>query len=318
MSILVTGGAGFIGRWLVKQLLEDGYDVIVLDDFSNGSLENISEFKNNPHFQFIKGDIKDAELLSNVFNKDLSHCFHLAADIVVQQSIDDPKKVFENDVTGTFNILEQCKSHFTKLIFMSTCMVYDKAADKDGIDENHPAKPASPYAGAKIAAENMVLSYYYTYNLPVVIVRPFNTYGPFQKSDGEGGVVSIFINNYLNKLSLKIYGTGNQTRDLLYVEDCAAFLIKAGFNDKANGEIINAGTGADISINDLAYLISKDKDMIEHIPHIHPQSEIMKLRCDSGKAKKLLDWSPEVSLDEGIKKTRDWIKTKLEQGEEHE
>lgn len=315
MSILVTGGAGFIGRWLVKRLLENGQNVLVLDDLSNGSLDNIDEFKDNPQFHFVKGDIKDTETLKKIFTENISHCFHLAANIIVQESIDNPKRVFENDVIGTFNVLEQCKKYNTKMIFMSTCMVYDRASNEDGIDEDHPTKPASPYAGSKIAAENMVLSYYYTYSLPVVIVRPFNTYGPYQKSNGEGGVVPIFINNSLRNIPLKVYGTGNQTRDLLYVEDCADFLVKAGFSNRANGEIINAGTGMDIAINDLAYLISKDKNMIEHVPHIHPQSEIMKLKCNYSKAKMLLGWSPKVSLEEGIQKTRDWLKSKLKQGE---
>lgn len=308
MNILVTGGAGFIGRWVVKKLLEDNQNVWVLDDLSNGSKENLKEFENIINFKglFI-GDIKSLNDIDNIFINKFDICYHLAASINVQDSIDKPRETFENDVIGTFNILEACKKSNTKVVFMSTCMVYDKSDDK-GIDEEHNLKPASPYAGSKIAAENLVLSYWYAYKMPVVIARPFNTYGPFQKTGGEGGVIPIFINKVLDKETLNIYGSGNQTRDFLYVEDCANFVVKCGYNDKANGQIINAGLGEDISINDLAFMICKDKTRIKHIEHIHPQSEIMKLMCNPEKAKDLLDWEAEYTLEEGINKTAKWIK----------
>ncbi|MNI41123.1 dTDP-glucose 4,6-dehydratase [compost metagenome] len=186
-------------------------------------------------------------------------------------------------------------------------MVYDRCADESGITELHPTKPASPYAGAKVAAENMVLSYYYAYGLPTVVIRPFNTYGPYQKTGGEGGVVAIFIKNELDGKQLQIYGEGTQTRDLLYVEDCARFVVAAGFSDAVNGEIVNAGLGRDIAVNDLALLVAGDPERIRHVEHIHPQSEIQKLLCNSAKAKELLGWEPEVSLEEGIERTRAWI-----------
>jgi UDP-glucose 4-epimerase len=310
LKVLVTGGAGFIGRWVVKQLLSDGHSVWILDDLSNGRKENIDEFISHKHFmKFIKGDIKDVSLLKTLFLNEFDLCYHLGASINVQDSIDNPKMTFDNDTVGTFNVLELCKEHNTKLVFMSTCMVYDRAVSSIGIKETDSVKPASPYAGAKIAAENMVLSYYYAYDLPTVIIRPFNTYGPFQKTGGEGGVVAIFIKNKLDDKPLQIYGDGTQTRDLLYVEDCARFVVKSGYSDQVNGEIINAGLGTDISINDLAKLIVQDDTRIQHVEHIHSQSEIQKLLCNYEKAKKLLDWEPQVSLEEGIKRTEEWIKS---------
>jgi UDP-glucose 4-epimerase len=311
MKILLTGGAGFIGRAVAKRLLEDGHDLWILDDLSNGREENIAEFRNHPNLkQFIIGDIKDEPLLEELFNKhQYDICYHLGASINVQDSIDDPRTTFNNDTIGTFYILEQCRKHNTKIVFMSTCMVYDRCQDETGITESHPTKPASPYAGAKIAAENMVLSYYYAYHLPAVVIRPFNTYGPYQKTGGEGGVVAIFIKKKLNGETLQIYGDGTQTRDLLYVDDCAEFVVKAGYSDRVNGEIVNAGLGRDISINDLAKLIVGDEKRIQHVEHIHPQSEIQKLLCNYEKAKRLLGWEPRVSLEEGIKKTEEWIKT---------
>ena len=309
VNVLVTGGAGFIGRWVVKRLLEDGHDVWALDNLSNGRRENLEELATHRGFkEFITGDIKDYELLKNLFFNCFDICYHLAASINVQDSIDDPRTTFENDVTGTFNILEQCKKYGTKIVFMSTCMVYDRAFEEAGITERHPVKPASPYAGSKIAGENMVLSYWHAYGLPAVVVRPFNTYGPFQKTGGEGGVIAIFIKKKLAGEELCIYGDGRQTRDFLYVADCADFVTKCGYTDTVNGEIVNAGLGRDITINDLALLVAKDQQQIRHMPHIHPQSEIMKLLCNSEKAVRLLGWRPQHSLEEGIAKTTEWIR----------
>jgi len=297
---------------VVKKLLDDGHKVWVLDDLSNGQRKNIEEFMQNPNFAgFVEGDIKNVSILDNLFENKFDICYHLAASINVQDSIDDPGTTFQNDVVGTFNVLEQCRKYNTKIVFMSTCMVYDRANDEKGITEAHPTKPASPYAGSKIAGENMVLSYWYAYKLPAVVIRPFNTYGPMQKSSGEGGVVAIFIKRNLEGLPLNIYGDGFQTRDLLYVEDCAEFVVQAGYSDKVNGEIVNAGLGKDISINDLALLIAKDKEKIVHVPHIHPQSEISKLLCNYQKARELLGWAPKVSLEEGIKRTEEWIRSTL-------
>lgn len=306
MNVLVTGGTGFIGRWVVKKLLDLENQVSVLDNYSNSSSKNIDDFKDNPGFNMIGGDIVDKKKLSKIFNNGVDVCIHLAASIIVQDSIDNPGKTFENDVIGTFNVLEEARKYDTKFVFMSTCMVYDTALG-GAISEMHPTKAASPYAGAKLAGENMVQSYYHAYGLPAVILRPFNTYGPYQKSSGEGGVVSVFLNKELKGEVLNIYGNGMQTRDLMYVEDCADFVVRAAFSDKANGEILNAGSGRDITINSLAELICKDKERIKHVTHIHPQSEIQKLLCNYSKARKLLDWEPETDLKIGIKKTRDWI-----------
>jgi nucleoside-diphosphate-sugar epimerase len=188
-------------------------------------------------------------------------------------------------------------------------MVYDLANSSTAINEQHLVKPVSPYAGSKLAAEELAVSYYHGYGLPVVICRPFNTYGPFQKSDMEGGVVSIFIKRNLKGKNLEIFGDGIQTRDLLYVEDCADFILRASFVEEAIGQVFNAGTGKDVSVNDLALLVCKDKKRIKYLPHHHPQSEIAKLCCDYSKAQSLLGWNPRISLQEGISRTEEWIRS---------
>lgn len=310
MNVLVTGGAGFIGRWVVHKLLKDGHQVWVLDDLSNGREENLIDLKQQEGFkQFYKGDVKDLALLDQVFQQRYDICYHLAASINVQDSIDDPRTTFENDVVGTFHLLEKCKHDQTKFVFMSTCMVYEKATGPEGIKETNPTKPASPYAGSKIAAENMVLSYYHTYGLPATVLRPFNTYGPYQKTGGEGGVVAIFLKNKLEGKPLQIYGDGTQTRDLLYVEDCARFVTEAGYSDRVNGEVIHAGLGRDININALAKQVIGDENLIKHVEHIHPQSEIPKLLCNYEKAKKLLGWEPTYTLEQGLNETEKWIQS---------
>jgi nucleoside-diphosphate-sugar epimerase len=246
--IAVTGGAGFIGRWVVKRLLDDRHEVCVLDDLSNGRAENIEEFRDNPKFEFILGDVRNKEMLENLF-KDVDICIHAAAAINVQESIENPQRYYDVNVNGTFNILEMARKRDVKVVLIGTCMVYDLSSS-EAINEKHSLNPKSPYAGSKLAAEN-----------------------------------------------------------LAFVEDCADFIVEASFNEKAVGELINAGYGQDIAIKDLAFLICKDSERIRHVEHHHPQSEIPKLLCDYTKVKKLLGWEPKTSLEEGIEKTKKWIKS---------
>jgi nucleoside-diphosphate-sugar epimerase len=193
-------------------------------------------------------------------------------------------------------------------------MVYDRASTPEGIGEDHPTKPASPYAASKISGEALTLSYFHAYGLPTTVVRPFNTYGPFQRSVGEGGVVAIFTRRSLLGEELRIYGDGTQTRDLLYVEDCARFVCDALGSEAAIGRTLNAGTGVDVSVNELAALIEPDPDRIVHVEHIHPQSEIAVLRCDARRARQVLGWEPETSLAEGLARTRTWMADRLALG----
>lgn len=330
---LVTGGAGFIGRWVVARLLADGNEVLAVDNLSSGRVENLAEFEGKSGFLGLrKGDVKDeAFVAALIAEQDWDFVFHLAASIQVQGSIDDPGPTFANDAIGTFTVLEACRrryfarnglnvadKHFDfdkdvprlvdrrpRVAVMSTCMVY-QASDQP-IGENHPYKPASPYAAAKIGADNLALSYFHSYRMPVTVVRPFNTYGPFQRSNSEGGVVSIFLKRDLSGQPLLVKGAGTQTRDLLYVEDCADFVTTAAKTEAAEGEIINAGTGRDVTINQLATACVTGTNTVQHVAHDHPQAEIARLCCDSSKATRVLGWSPRTSLEEGLKRVRSWL-----------
>jgi len=311
-TVVVTGAAGFIGRWVVDELLSRNYEVVGLDNLSNGSKWNINAFRNESRFRFVEGDVRDRDTVDNLIEEDTRACLHLAAEIDVQESLDDPVSHYTTNVTGTHNVLEACRRTDTPLGLVGTCMVYDMAGANEGIDETHPVKPASPYAGTKLSAENLAESYYHGYDLPVTILRPFNTYGPYQKTSMAGGVVSIFTNRDINDEPLKIFGDGTQTRDLLYVTDCARFIVEGTFTEATTGEIINAGTGLDISINALAELIATEGTGIEHVEHHHPQSEVQKLLCNPKKAEELLGWKPVVSLEEGVDRLRTWLQEQPE------
>jgi len=339
LNILVTGGAGFIGRWVVKLLLEEPVNrVVALDDYSNSRPENLAEFAANRNLQIVEGDAADAATLDRVWDEagPFDVVLHLAARVRVQDSIDAPMPTFRSDVGGTMAVMERCRRqyfeangleldrpfHLTevearvvdcrpRVVFMSTCMVYSRANDR-GIDEDHPTRPASPYGAAKIAAENMALSYHHAYKLPVKVIRPFNTYGPFQKRNTEGGVVAIFIARDLAGEPLLVKGDGAQTRDLLYVEDCARFVVRAGQTERGDGEVVNAGSGRDIEVKELAKLIADPAGgghgvAVRHVVHDHPQAEIPKLLCDSAKAERVYGWKAVVGLEEGIRRTRAWI-----------
>ena len=311
MRILVTGAAGFIGRWVVGELLARGHTVLPIDNLVAGDEKNLAEFAGHPGLlPFERGDVRDA-IACRRWTAGVDAVAHLAASISVQDSIDDPATTFENDVVGTFHMLEGARASSARVLFMSTCMVYDRATTPAGISEDHPTKPASPYAASKLAGEALTLSYFHAYGLPTTVVRPFNTYGPFQRSVGEGGVVAIFSRLSLLGEPLRIFGDGTQTRDLLYVSDCARFVCDALLSGAATGQILNAGTGTDVSVNDLASAIESDGSRIVHVEHIHPQSEIAVLRCDPRRAAELLGWRPEVALDDGLARVRTWMADRM-------
>src|SRR3989338_7579511 len=180
MNALVTGGAGFIGRWAVKALLDKKINVYALDNLSNGRKENLDEFKANANFKgLVVGDIKDKKILAEIFKNKIDVCLHLAASINIHDSIIDPEATVQNNIVGTLNVLEEARKNKTKVVFMSSAHVYSEAKGR-AINEEHPTKASSPYSASKIAGENLALSYWNAYGLPVAIVRTFTAYGPYQ------------------------------------------------------------------------------------------------------------------------------------------
>jgi nucleoside-diphosphate-sugar epimerase len=305
-KILVTGGAGFIGSWVSLQLEQFGYQPFVIDDFSTGEEVNLSKLNTGC---MEKVDITDESALNKLPWQEFDGCYHLAAKGDVHESIEQPGIHFDTNTKGTFYLLEKCRAFQIPFLMTSTCMVYGlESIPENGINENCDARPVSPYAGSKLAAEYMCMSYHHTYGLPVKIARPFNTYGPHQKTTNrEGGVIPVFIEKVIQGKNLKVFGEGTQTRDFLYVEDCADFLIK--FMQAENVPmILNAGSGKTISVNELAAKIASDKVSVERAPHPHPQSEIQRLLCDSKLAQQTLKWEPKTSLDEGIKRNFEWLR----------
>lgn len=311
MNYLVTGGAGFIGRWVVKQLIEENHFVTVIDDMSNGDESNLNEFLTSPNLKLIVCDINKIDKKDDI-PKNMDVCIHLISSINVQKSIDDPRHTFEVDIRGTFNVLEYCRLNKIKFVYISTCMVYAPASDTK-ISENHDTVCVSPYAAAKLAGEKLVEAYNYAYDMPTVILRPFNCYGPYSfHKTLESSVITKFLEWSIKGEKIEIYGDGTQTRDFLYVEDCADFIVRASKNSNAIGEIINAGSGSEISIRDLARKIYNSAEKIQYKEHHHPQSEVRRLICDNNKAKILLDWKPRTKLEEGIQKTKEWVETQME------
>jgi UDP-glucose 4-epimerase len=301
---LVTGGAGFIGRAVAKGLLEEGWAVTVLDDFSSGSRENLSGLD----LDIVEGTVQDRAVVERAF-RGVDLCLHLAARINVQMSLDDPVATFQPDVMGTLHALEASRSNAAPFLFMSSCMVYAPATSDQGISEDAPVRPASPYAASKLAGEYLTLSYGIGYDHPVTVIRPFNTYGPFQRTDGEGGVVAIFCQRRLEGSAIDVFGDGTQTRDLLYVDDCAEFVIRTSQCERAQGLVLNAGTGRDVQINDLAEIVSGGEVPVRHVGHPHPQAEIQRLLCSPRRAAEVVGWRPGTTLEEGIARTTEWLRS---------
>ncbi|HEY3313876.1 MAG TPA: NAD-dependent epimerase/dehydratase family protein [Bacillota bacterium] len=310
MRALVTGGAGFIGRWVVKRLLELGHTAQVIDNLSGGRVENLHGLRSadgRPP-EFVEGDVRDRPLLADLLNRGPGVCIHLAANISVQSSLDNPTEDFAVNVAGTHGLLEECRRTETKLVLVSTCMVYAAAVGNMGLNEDSPVRPLSPYAGGKLAAESLCRAYHQAYGTPVVILRPFNTYGPYQRLDGEGGVIPVFLRRAQLGQPLRVYGDGRQTRDFLYVEDCADFIVRATLSDRAVGRVINGASGLEVRIRDLAETIAGRTGAIEYAPSPHPRSEIARLKGDHRLAGELLDWHPTVGLSHGLRLTSDWLR----------
>lgn len=310
MRILITGGAGFIGSHLCDKYTKEGHTVLCLDNFMSGDLMNIRHLLDYRNFKLIKGDIRDFDLLERV-TRDVDTIFHLAAQIHVDRSYIEPKLTYEVNVMGTQNILEIARLYDAKkVIYASTSEVYG-SAQYFPIDEKHPLNAPHPYGASKIAADRMCYAYIQTYGMNISIIRLFNIFGPRQRDVGYGGVISIFTRRILKDMSPIIYGDGLQTRDYTYIEDAVRAYDLVLNHSEPITEPINFGSGREESILDLANMLielSGKKGTIKTV-HVEPRiGEVKRLIANVAKAKELLGWQPEYSLEKGLATFVQWYR----------
>jgi dTDP-glucose 4,6-dehydratase len=309
-SILVTGGAGFIGSNFINYLHKHypGYKILLLDALTYaGNLDSIAEgIKGNGHFQFYHGNVTHPDIVNSLVAKS-DIVVHFAAESHVTRSIYDNSLFFETDVIGTQVLANAIVNHPVELfIHISSSEVYGTSATSP-MDEEHPLNPMSPYAAAKAGADRLVYSYVQTYGIPAVIVRPFNNYGPCQHLEKA---IPNFIVSALEGQPLTLHGSGESTRDWIFVEDTCEALTRILHADKEKvvGETINLGTGIDTSINEIARKILNILDVPEsQIEYVTDRpGQVSRHISSKDKARRLLDWETKISLNEGLKRTVDF------------
>ena len=304
MKILITGGAGFIGSHVADLLIENKFEVSVVDNLSTGKLENI-----NPKARFYECDIRDSELFKILETEKPQIVIHNAAQLSVRNSVDDPVNDANINIIGGLNLLEACrKLKVKKVIFASSGGVVYGEQQYFPADENHPTKPISPYGVAKLSFEKYLYYYNYTFGMNYICLRYANIYGPRQDPFGEAGVVAIFSKKLLNNEQPVINGDGKQTRDYVFVKDVAVANLLAVKKDFI-GEI-NIGTGKETDVNNLFDILKKSagkKDLKEiHAPA--KEGEQLRSVLSYKKAKEILGWSPKMELKIGLAKTFEWFK----------
>lgn len=307
-SVLVTGAGGFIGSNLVRELVKQGYTVKAFVRYNSrnswGNLELLApEIRSN--IEVYLGNIEDQETVQNAV-KGCDTVLHLAALIAIPYSYMAPESYIDTNIKGTLNILRaSIKSKVSKVVHTSTSETYGTAMYTP-IDEGHPLQGQSPYSASKIGADKIAESFYRSFDLPVAIIRPFNTYGMYQSARA---VIPTIITQALSTTSKQIeLGSLSPIRDLTYVKDVADAFIKMAHCDRCNGEVVNVGSGKGITIHGLAQkiieIINPEIGIVKDTKRIRPEkSEVMELICDNKKARELLTWKPAYSLREGLKET---------------
>jgi dTDP-glucose 4,6-dehydratase len=309
-KVLVTGGGGFIGSHLTETLVKSGSHVRAFLHYNSRNDNGfIKEFpsKIKEQVDIFYGDIRELATVRQAI-RDIDVVFNLAALVGIPYSYKNPQEVVGTNTIGTLNVLIAAKDEeIKKVIQTSTSEVYGSAAYVP-IDEKHPLQPQSPYAASKIGSDSLALSFFLSYDLPVSIIRPFNTYGPRQSARA---VIPVIITQALTRKKIRL-GNLYPTRDFTYVSDTVDGFIKIAASDKSIGEVINIGSGTEISIGDLVKTILEilgeeveiKTDSIRERPG---KSEVSRLCVDNQKAKDLIGWVPKVKLEEGLHKTIEYI-----------
>jgi len=313
--VLVTGAGGFIASHLAERLVVEGAQVRAFVRYNARGDVGLLRFVPQNIFsklEIIAGDLRDVEALSTAAH-DVDTIFHLGALIAIPYSYDHFRDVVETNVMGTMNVLLAAREmHVRRVIQTSTSEVYGTARYAP-IDENHPLQAQSPYSASKIGADKIAESFYHSFDFPTVTLRPFNTYGPRQSARA---IIPTIITQALTRDEVQL-GSLDPMRDFTFVSDTVDGFIKvATADDHVLGEEINLGTGDTISIGDLATMIfdllGKKPKIITDSQRLRPQkSEVLKLHSDNKKAREQIGWSPQVSLEEGLRQTIAWISDNL-------
>jgi nucleoside-diphosphate-sugar epimerase len=309
-KIVVTGAAGFIGSNLTDKLLEEGANVIGLDNLFNGRKVNLQKARTYKNFQFHKGDIRDHNFLLDIFN-DADIVFHEAAFTSVPQSVKMPESCNDVNINGVLNILNAARTkNVEKVIFASSSSVYGDTPTLPK-KENMKRLPISPYGVSKLACEAYMQTYYHVYGLKTTCLRYFNVYGPRQKDSTYSGVIAIWLGNIIRNEDLVIFGDGKQSRDFTYIEDVIQANLLAAKNEKA-GEIFNIGAGNPINLTDLANLMLKlNKKSNLSIQYSDPRpGDILHSYADISKAKRMLGFNPQYNQEDGLKEYFSWYQKK--------
>lgn len=304
-KILVTGGAGFIGSNLVKQLIADNNSVTVLDNFMSGYRSNLDSF---PGIQIIEGDIRDKNAVEKAM-RGAEIVFHLAASVGNKRSIDQPILDAEINVMGTLQVLEAArKTGVRKIVTSSSAGIFGELKTIP-IKEDHPIEPDSPYGCTKLCEEKLCLSYAKLYDIEAVCLRYFNVYGPNQRFDAYGNVIPIFVFRMIRNEPIIIYGDGEQTRDFVYVDDVVQANIKAADSIGVNGAF-NIASGKRVTINRLLDIITKGNSTtikIEHGPE--RPGDVRHSLADLSLALEKINYTPTVDLESGIDQYVKWART---------
>lgn len=301
MRVLITGGCGFIGSHLAELMINDGHEVIIIDNLVCGQLENINSFELNKNLVFHNADINDVHSISNFF-EGVDWVFHLAGLADIVPSIEAPEKYFQSNVSGTLNVLQCARQNSVKRFIYAASSSSYGIPDVYPTNENALMNPMYPYALTKYMGEELVLHWAKVYKLPALSLRLFNVYGPRSRTNGTyGAVFGVFLAQKLSGKPFTVVGDGTQTRDFTYVSDVVAAFKAAALSD-ISGEAMNVGSGNHYSVNQLVSLLGGD---VVYIPKRPGEPDCT--FADTSKIRSLLDWEPRVSLEEGVARLIDSI-----------